>query len=484
MSAAELILTNGQLLTNSGSKMTNLVSDTTSPDFLFELEGENEDGLVSFSLMPEDSSRKPSSQEMQTSFPVELGFSRTDDGQIISEMTKRSKPKLGTSASPRPAELVIDERVLSPETQVASPQTIDTINKTTPIVRKTSGIVGGDPQLSGFRNTVNFPSSDLTKSPDVRALTNEIDPFEGRQKMRQSATGPEHLPRRDVNSTVEQSGDETSKRISVSSLDARELSHEPRRAFDGVTLAHKPRPSDRVAMPLRASNQPVTFASSHNSEVWSRSDAPLSVPGGQFSAPVTEKNAQPAIQTDATKFESDSASFRIDEIKPARSSLSIPSEVKVEMNAVVHMPENGGVRGQSQPHGQMPERVIQQVVFQIQANGPQSEVTAFEVRLDPEELGKLRINIVPRDAGLAISIVAERQETLDLLRRHSSDLLEGLLSTDFEEATLDFSQGEAFQDVPVYENSGVQTDDEVEEQLPVMVLPPINVGNERLDIRL
>ena len=51
-----------------------------------------------------------------------------------------------------------------------------------------------------------------------------------------------------------------------------------------------------------------------------------------------------------------------------------------------------------------------------------------EIALNPEELGRVSITLSGRDDGLHLMIVAERPETLDLLRRHIA-----ILSAEFEE---------------------------------------------------
>jgi hypothetical protein len=54
---------------------------------------------------------------------------------------------------------------------------------------------------------------------------------------------------------------------------------------------------------------------------------------------------------------------------------------------------------------------------------------SIEVRLSPEELGRVRVSMIPGEAGLVIQLVAERPETLELLRRHAD-----LLAADLQDA--------------------------------------------------
>jgi hypothetical protein len=81
------------------------------------------------------------------------------------------------------------------------------------------------------------------------------------------------------------------------------------------------------------------------------------------------------------------------------------------------------------------------------ALAPQLAVAAWrlpdgpvELRLDPAELGRVTLTLVPAEAGLHVSVQAERSETLDLLRR-SIGLLEQELR-DLGYANTGFSFGE------------------------------------------
>jgi flagellar hook-length control protein FliK len=64
----------------------------------------------------------------------------------------------------------------------------------------------------------------------------------------------------------------------------------------------------------------------------------------------------------------------------------------------------------------------------------------IEIRLDPEELGRVRIVLSPKDGGMSVVFFSDRPEVLDLMRRNS-----GLLESDFsdigyESASFSFQQ--------------------------------------------
>lgn len=78
---------------------------------------------------------------------------------------------------------------------------------------------------------------------------------------------------------------------------------------------------------------------------------------------------------------------------------------------------------------------IAQVVVSA-GEGPQPEFV--ELNLSPLELGKMRIEFRTGSDGLYIHLGIERQETLDLVRRHLDDLSADLRSSGFGQTTFSF----------------------------------------------
>ena len=62
-----------------------------------------------------------------------------------------------------------------------------------------------------------------------------------------------------------------------------------------------------------------------------------------------------------------------------------------------------------------------------------------EITLAPEELGNLRIEISTEGDRVSLTLLAERPDTLDLLRRHADRLLAEFRAAGFSEMNLDFS---------------------------------------------
>ncbi len=64
-----------------------------------------------------------------------------------------------------------------------------------------------------------------------------------------------------------------------------------------------------------------------------------------------------------------------------------------------------------------------------------------EVTLSPEELGKVRFAILGTEGQMSVQIVAERAETLDLLRRHIDVLASELREQGYDQVSFSFGQG-------------------------------------------
>jgi flagellar hook-length control protein FliK len=64
-----------------------------------------------------------------------------------------------------------------------------------------------------------------------------------------------------------------------------------------------------------------------------------------------------------------------------------------------------------------------------------------EISLSPEELGKVRMSLLGGEGQMTVQIVAERPETLDLLRRHIDMLASELRQQGFTDLSFSFGQG-------------------------------------------
>lgn len=66
----------------------------------------------------------------------------------------------------------------------------------------------------------------------------------------------------------------------------------------------------------------------------------------------------------------------------------------------------------------------------------------IELRLSPEELGRVRISMSHHEQGMSVVLNVEREDTLHLLRRHASELAAALREAGLGEATIEFANRE------------------------------------------
>lgn len=78
------------------------------------------------------------------------------------------------------------------------------------------------------------------------------------------------------------------------------------------------------------------------------------------------------------------------------------------------------------------------VAQQVTAAIVQSSGATTEIMLNPEELGRVRIAMTAGDAGMTVTLFAERPETTDLMRRNIEDLTRELRDMGYDNLTFNF----------------------------------------------
>ena len=81
------------------------------------------------------------------------------------------------------------------------------------------------------------------------------------------------------------------------------------------------------------------------------------------------------------------------------------------------------------------------VARQIAEALPSADGPGFDLALNPEELGQVRLRLVSLEGGSLLMIQAERPETLDLMRRNIGSLEQELRDLGHEGLQLQFSSG-------------------------------------------
>ncbi|QUJ76283.1 flagellar hook-length control protein FliK [Sulfitobacter albidus] len=83
----------------------------------------------------------------------------------------------------------------------------------------------------------------------------------------------------------------------------------------------------------------------------------------------------------------------------------------------------------------------QHTLRQIAEAAPQASHRPVEIALAPEELGRLRMSVATDERGIVVHILAERPETLDLMRRHIDQLGQNFRQIGYDTISFSFGQG-------------------------------------------
>ncbi len=160
------------------------------------------------------------------------------------------------------------------------------------------------------------------------------------------------------------------------------------------------------------------------------------------------------------------------------------SDLTVDETTMGSRPIEGpGTASLSAPTAQASAKPI---VMQIVHLAPQLGQQVVEISLNPEELGKLRLSLTSVEGALTLSISADRSETLDLLRRHASDLGQQFSDLGYDSIEFQFHAGR--EDAQTTQKDPL-TDEEpgavaTTEQVPEETARVLTVTQTGLDLRL
>ncbi|MEM6386056.1 MAG: flagellar hook-length control protein FliK [Pseudomonadota bacterium] len=165
-------------------------------------------------------------------------------------------------------------------------------------------------------------------------------------------------------------------------------------------------PSRRSALGLNSEQRSAEMLPA-SSDVKSQQAAQASsgVPGISTSSPLSQTSSKPAQMT----------SVFLERVVAVDAGLEPNSQAQFSQSRVgddvMRVPTIE--RSLSEPAAARP--IISQVIQSItRATGDGS----FEIRLQPEELGRIRLTMTTSEIGVSVQINAERAETLDILRRN------------------------------------------------------------------
>jgi flagellar hook-length control protein FliK len=134
----------------------------------------------------------------------------------------------------------------------------------------------------------------------------------------------------------------------------------------------------------------------------------------------------------------------------------------------------------------------QQIVAQLTVAIQRAPGDRVEIRLDPPELGRVQIELSTRDGVLHATVIAERPEVHDLMRRHAEMLRQELAAAGHAGVRLEFANGsgqgeggreaEDARQVTTRERDAANTAASAPVENPIDRQP--RRAGERLDIRL
>ncbi|MCT4557790.1 MAG: flagellar hook-length control protein FliK [Pelagimonas sp.] len=161
----------------------------------------------------------------------------------------------------------------------------------------------------------------------------------------------------------------------------------------------------------------------------------------------------------------------------------VPSEDEVQTEVALlnasGASRSGGAGGVASPlmtYRPEPTMVMRQVAEAL----PKLADGQVEIRLNPEELGTVRMQLTQGENGLTVHIITERAETQDLMKRHIDQLARDLADAGFEGASFSFenhddNSGEGQETLAT--GRAAEADD-----LPP--LPTPTIASDGLDIRV
>lgn len=121
------------------------------------------------------------------------------------------------------------------------------------------------------------------------------------------------------------------------------------------------------------------------------------------------------------------------------------------------------------------------VAQQMAAQVTQHAGRMTEIALNPEELGRVRLAMTAVDAAITLSVLAERPETVDLLRRHIDVLAQEFRALGYDDINFSFNDDGRADDGPALAPDGTAIEQNEDLETPVqLAMRPIS----GLDLRL
>ncbi len=202
---------------------------------------------------------------------------------------------------------------------------------------------------------------------------------------------------------------------------------------------------------------------------------------GSVSMPATPKNTTSltnvmGVQTPMGIAANSSEKVELSPVSALETDAPVPWENRVastsQLHSVFNRPETPAMVGRqlAEAMQRFPDRPV-------------------ELALNPEELGRVRMSISASDMGITVTVLAERPETLDLMRRHIDQLAREFQAIGYDSINFAFNEGEtgnasdgdSDQDAG---NGGHPSDTAVEGKSDTTITPITLAASSGLDMRL
>ncbi len=147
---------------------------------------------------------------------------------------------------------------------------------------------------------------------------------------------------------------------------------------------------------------------------------------------------------------------------PAIETTFADSLLSAEASAELNAPRPAGAAGLATPAAldglaARPEAARNAAAHAVEILAREPGKTV-EIRLNPEELGRVRMALSPSDAGVTVLITSERPETLELMRRHIEQLSLEFQKLGYEQMSFEFASEGSSGDDQFAEGSPARTD--------------------------
>jgi len=127
--------------------------------------------------------------------------------------------------------------------------------------------------------------------------------------------------------------------------------------------------------------------------------------------------------------------------------------------------------------------MARQVAIQI-SEAVRSGEKPIELTLNPAELGRVRLSLAPGDGVMMVTVLADRPETLELMRRHIDMLAQELRAIGYGSTAFSFARGGGGAATGGFDTGGGADLDAAPETSETMASGAPEGVTERLDIRL